>query len=140
MQADDIGMLDRRQDVNLHHEVVELLVRLEHADLGGGVQFLVMHGGVPSPHLVDLAKGAIPQIPHDLPPALGVLVHADVAQIGLLLLGLARPQTQHLLQIAEEGHLLHHTMSPFTHGLLSHSIFFPPPSSIVLKEKRQDNE
>ena len=64
VELDDVVVRHLGEDVDLHHEVGQLVLRLQHADLAGGQQPV---RPLPVTHLVHLAEGAVAQVADDLP-------------------------------------------------------------------------
>ena len=64
VELDDVLVRDLGEDVDLHHEVGQLVLRLQHADLARRQQPV---RPLAVPHLVHLAEGAVPEVADDLP-------------------------------------------------------------------------
>ena len=64
VELDDVLVGDLREDVDLDHEVCQLVLRLQHADLAGRQQPV---RPLPVPHLVHLPEGAVAKVADDLP-------------------------------------------------------------------------
>ena len=64
VELDDVLVGDLGEDVDLDHEVCQLVLRLEDADLAGRQQPV---RPLTVPHLVHLPEGAVAKVADDLP-------------------------------------------------------------------------